>query len=77
LSNSKILNLPDETKCFADHVSMKAFQINNSRPILFNTDLKYIIYKQSLITNRIIGEINSSAYYITPVFNQDFIFFKY
>lgn len=76
LDNSEIISLQEETAGFCDHVSIRSFRIK-SLPILFDHDFSYLFLKKSLLTSRIIGEHKGVAFYIQPIFNEDFIFFQF
>lgn len=60
---------------FSDHLSQKAFKINGSTYI-GKDDFLFKLDGLSLITKRIIGEVNDNSFYIHPVFNTDNIFFQ-
>lgn len=60
---------------FSDHLSQKDFKISNTTQI-GNQDFKFLINKSSLITKRIVGEIDGISYLADPVYNSEFGFFK-
>jgi hypothetical protein len=76
MATSGLGNLKELTRGFADHVSMRCFRINNATPIVQGIDLQYQFKNNSLITSRLIGEIDGNAYYMQPVFNEKFIVFQ-
>ncbi len=77
LSVSNIIDLNKETKGFADHISTRTFTITSNNTRFCNHDFSYKFINGSLITTRIIGEIDGTSYYIQPVFNENFIFFNF
>jgi hypothetical protein len=77
LSSSNIINLEVESTGFADHISTRTFTITSNNTSFCKHDFSYKFINGSLITTRIIGEIDGSSYYIQPVFNEKFIFFNF
>ncbi len=59
---------------FSDHLSMKVFRIKGSTKI-GDEDFVFRMRGTSLITKRMIGEVNDCSYYVHPVFNLRFPFF--
>ncbi len=59
---------------FSDHLSQKVFKIKNST-VIGNEDFVFRMRGTSLITKRMIGEINDCSFYVHPVFNLKFPFF--
>lgn len=76
LSESGFLNFKTETEGFADHISTRCFTVRNLPPVLCGYDFTYKFIGGSLITSRIIGEIDGASFYMQPVFNEKFIFFQ-
>lgn len=73
LLNSNLLNEP---KCtFSDHLSQKVFKIKNST-FIGNDDFSFRINGTSLITKRLIGEIDGVSYFANPIYNSEFPFFQ-
>jgi hypothetical protein len=60
---------------FSDHLSQKVFKIKKST-VIGAEDYIFKMKGLSLITKRIIGEINGCSFYAHPVFNMDFPFFQ-
>jgi hypothetical protein len=60
---------------FSDHLSQKSFKVNKST-IIGGEDFVFRMKGTSLITKRMIGEIDNTSYYIHPVFNLKFPFFE-
>lgn len=76
--NARILlssGLLNEIVYFSDHLSQKIFKIKGSTYI-GKEDFVFRMKGFSLITKRIIGEIDNTSYYAHPVFNMDFPFFQ-
>ena len=77
LSSSSIVDLETESNSFADHISTRTFTITSNNTLFCNHDFSYKFNNGSLLTTRIIGEIDGASYYIQPVFNENFIFFNF
>lgn len=60
---------------FSDHLSQKVFKIKKST-IIGKEDFVFRMRGTSLITKRMIGEVNNCSFYIHPVFNLQFPFFE-
>ncbi len=60
---------------FSDHLSQKVFKVKNSTKI-GNEDFVFRMRGTSLITKRMIGEVENCSFYIHPVFNLKFPFFE-
>ena len=60
---------------FSDHLSQRVFKIKNST-IIGKEDFVFRMRGTSLITKRMIGEVNNCSFYIHPVFNLQFPFFE-
>lgn len=60
---------------FSDHLSQKVFKVKGST-IIGNEDFVFRMRGTSLITKRMIGEVDDISYYIHPVFNLKFPFFE-
>ena len=76
LAQSEFFNLEKETRGFADHVSTRCFTVNQLPPILCGHNFTYKFVGASLVTSRIIGELDGLAFYMQPVFNEQFVFFQ-
>lgn len=76
LAKSGFFMLEEETKGFADHVSTRSFLVEQLPPILCGHNFTYKFVGGSLITSRIIGEVDGATFYMQPVFNEQFIFFQ-
>jgi hypothetical protein len=60
---------------FSDHLSQKVFKVKRSTKI-GDEDFVFRMKGFSLITKRLIGEIDGYSFYAHPVFNMDFPFFQ-
>ncbi|MFR9668081.1 MAG: hypothetical protein SNF68_09005 [Rikenellaceae bacterium] len=69
-------NLTNSDKVyFSDHLSQKVFKLKKST-IIGDEDYVFRMRGTSLITKRMIGEVDNYSFYIHPVFNLDFPFFE-
>jgi len=76
LAKSGLFNLEEETRGFADHISTRCFSVQQLPPILCGHNFMYKFVGGSLVTSRIIGELDGIAFYMQPVFNEQFVFFQ-
>jgi hypothetical protein len=76
LAASDFFNLEEETKGFADHISTRCFSIPKLPPVICGHDFTYKFVGGSLVTSRIIGELDGVTFYMQPVFNEKFVFFQ-
>ncbi len=60
---------------FSDHLSQKVFKVRKSTKI-GNEDFVFRMRGTSLITKRMIGEVENCSFYVHPVFNLKFPFFE-
>ena len=60
---------------FSDHLSQKMFRVYGST-VIGKEDFVFRLRGTSLITKRIIGEVDNVSYYLHPVFNMKFPFFE-
>ena len=60
---------------FSDHLSQKIFKING-KPIISGEDYQFGIQGTSLVTKRLIGEVNDVSFFANPIYNADFPFFQ-
>ncbi len=77
LAKSDFFILAEETKGFADHVSTRCFSVQQLPPILCGHNFTFKFVGGSLITSRIIGELDGVTFYMQPVFNENFVFFQF
>ncbi len=77
-SNRILLNsgVVDNNKIhFSDHLSKKMFKIKETTQI-GDIDFAFKVNGSSLITKRLVGEIDNVSYYVHPSFNSEFLFFQ-
>lgn len=60
---------------FSDHIVKKVYRIKNGTKV-GPVDFRFFIKKFSFITTRIIGEKDGCSFFLYPVFNDEFPFFK-
>lgn len=60
---------------FSDHLSQRVFKIKKSTKI-GEEDFVFRMRGTSLITKRMVGEVDNCSYYVHPVFNLKFPFFE-
>ncbi len=60
---------------FSDHLSQRVFKVNKST-VIGDEDFVFRMRGTSLITKRMVGEIDDCSYYVHPVFNLKFPFFE-
>jgi len=60
---------------FTDHLSQRMFEIKGSQ-ILDGEDFQYGVQGTSLVTKRLIGEVDDSSFFVNPVYNDHFPFFQ-
>lgn len=73
LLESKLI--PKKHVSFSDHLSTKMFLVKGPAKIGEN-DFTFRVKGTSLITKRIIGEIENVSFYVNPKFNANFPFFQ-
>lgn len=77
--SARILLSSDLTKSdkvhFSDHLSQKVFKVRKSTKI-GDEDFVFRMRGTSLITKRMVGEVDDCSFYIHPVFNLKFPFFE-
>ncbi|MGJ1242296.1 NAD-dependent epimerase/dehydratase family protein [Sphingobacterium siyangense] len=60
---------------FSDHLSKKVFKIKG-KPKIGLEDFQFKVSGSSLITKRLIGEVNGYSYFANPIYNANFPFFS-
>lgn len=60
---------------FSDHLSQKIFEVNGSTKI-GNEDFAFRVKGTSLVTKRMIGEIDDVSFFANPIYNSEFPFFQ-
>ena len=74
----KVSGLIDEEPSagFSDHVSLRCFEIMGS-PLIGSNDFQFRFVNGSMITTRIVGEVDDTSYYAHPIFNEQFNLFQF
>lgn len=73
---SDILNMEENSFGFSDHVSLRCFEIYNKSAQINSQDFQFSFVNGSMVTSRLIGEIDGVSFYIHPIFNENFKFFQ-
>jgi nucleoside-diphosphate-sugar epimerase len=60
---------------FSDHLSQKVFKIKNST-LIGEEDYAFRVKGASLVTKRMIGEIDGVSFFGNPIYNSEFPFFQ-
>lgn len=60
---------------FSDHLSQRAFKVKSGIK-MGKYDFRFHVQGASLITKRLVGEIEGYSFYSQPICNEDFPFFK-
>lgn len=60
---------------FSDHLSQRAFKVKSGIK-MGKYDFRFHVQGASLITKRLVGEIDGYSFYSQPICNEDFPFFK-
>lgn len=60
---------------FSDHLSQKVFKIKNST-LIGDEDYAFRVKGASLVTKRMIGEIDGVSFFGNPIYNSEFPFFQ-
>ena len=60
---------------FSDHLSQKVFEVKG-KPVIGGKDFHFYVKGTSLITKRIIGEVDDVSFFANPIYNADFPFFQ-
>jgi hypothetical protein len=61
---------------FSDHVSLRCFEVMG-KPVIGSNDFQFRFVNGSLITTRIVGEVENTSYYVHPIFNEQFNLFQF
>lgn len=76
LDNSGLVNLENATRGFGDHLSIRCFEIFEP-PNMFDHDFTFKVENGSLLTKRIVGEIDGVSFFAHPIFNTEFVIFQF
>ena len=60
---------------FSDHLSQKIFEVSG-KPVIGGEDYQFGVRGSSLITKRMIGEVDDVSFFANPIFNADFPLFQ-
>lgn len=77
LHQSEMLDIAEESFGFSDHISLRCFTIKKDNPIIENENFQFELFNHSLITSRIVGEIDNVSFYAHPIYNEEFVFFQF
>ena len=77
LAESGLTDINESTQSFSDHVSVRSFKIIKNNPFIKGHDFTFKLLNGSLITTRIVGEIENISYFVHPIYNEDFVFFQF
>ena len=77
LSYSNLFNNVKSSGGLSDHISYRCLTVKSSKPFFCKKDFSYYFQNNSLITKRLVGEVDGHAFYIQPVFNENFTFFQF
>jgi Choline dehydrogenase and related flavoproteins len=61
---------------FSDHLSQRVFKIKSGTLIGNKVDFSFKVKGTSLITKRIVGEVDGVSFFCHPIYNSDFPFFQ-
>ena len=65
-----------ETLPFSDHLSQRVFKIKSGTKIGGSENFSFKVKGTSLITKRIVGEVDGVSFFFHPIYNSDFPFFQ-
>lgn len=60
---------------FSDHLSQEVFEVNG-KPVIGGEDYQFRVQGSSLITKRMIGEVDNVSFFANPIYNADFPLFQ-
>ena len=60
---------------FSDHLSQRAFKVKSGIK-MGDIDFRFLVRGASLVTKRLVGEVDGYSFYSQPICNEDFPFFK-
>lgn len=75
-----VSGLVDMDKCadgFSDHVSYRCFKMETDSGKVGSHDFQFRFNNGSMITSRLVGEIDDVSFYIHPIFNEEFNLFQF
>jgi hypothetical protein len=74
---SGIIDMPASSKGFADHISLRCFKVHAQSGKVGAQDFQFRFVNGSMVTSRLIGEINNTSYFVHAIFNEDFQIFQF
>lgn len=69
------LSLDKDMTPFTDHLSQRAFKVKSGTK-MGKFDFRFAVKGASLVTKRLVGEIDNHSFYSQPIYNEDFPFFR-
>jgi nucleoside-diphosphate-sugar epimerase len=69
-------NVKSDSLPFSDHLSQRVFRIKSGAKMCSNANFTFKTKGTSLITKRIVGEVNGVSFFCHPIYNSDFPFFQ-
>lgn len=77
LQVSGIADMQSSSKGFADHISLRCFKVHSQSGKVGKQDFQFRFSNGSMITSRLIGEVNNTSYFVHAIFNEDFQIFQF
>ena len=77
LNASGIRDIEESSQGFSDHVTLRCFEFEGKEAQIASHDFQFQFVEGSMVTSRIVGEIDGVSYYVHPIFNEDFNFFQF
>ncbi|GAB3925953.1 GMC family oxidoreductase [Mucilaginibacter myungsuensis] len=77
LEVSGLADMQESSAGFADHVSLRCFKVHSPTAKVGKQDFQFRFLNGSMITSRLVGEIDNVSYYIHAIFNEDFNIFQF
>ncbi|MDD3320486.1 MAG: NAD-dependent epimerase/dehydratase family protein [Paludibacter sp.] len=65
-----------DTLPFSDHLSQRVFKVKSGTTIGGKEDFAFLVKGTSLITKRMVGEVDGVSFFCHPIYNADFPFFQ-
>ncbi len=77
LHRSGLEDMETATAGFGDHISTRAFKIYSKQTKLGKVDFRFRFVNGSMVTTRLIGEVEGLSFYCHPIYNESFRFFQF
>jgi hypothetical protein len=74
---SGITDMRQSSLGFSDHVSMRCFEIESGVTKIGSQDFQFHFVNGSMVTSRLVGEIDNVSFYAHPIFNEQFNIFQF